>query len=162
TLVKDAQRHGVEVLSIDVTRSEWRTTIERRAERRCAVRIGLRFVRGLREDAATRLVAARRAAPFRDVADLARRSMLQRNELASRAELGALVSLGAGDRRAALWQVAGLPTPDERLFAGGTSSASRAELAAMSPLDETLADYRSSGMTTGPHVMAHLRPTLEA
>lgn len=30
----------------------------------------------------------------------------------------------------------------------------------MSPLEETLADYRSSGMTTGPHLMAHFRDVL--
>ena len=31
----------------------------------------------------------------------------------------------------------------------------------MSPLEETLADYRASGITTGPHLMAHLREGLE-
>jgi DNA polymerase III alpha subunit len=32
----------------------------------------------------------------------------------------------------------------------------------MTPLEETLADYRASGLSTGPHVMAHLRPSLRA
>jgi error-prone DNA polymerase len=32
----------------------------------------------------------------------------------------------------------------------------------MSPLEETLADYGSSGLTTGPHVMHHLRARLRA
>ena len=32
----------------------------------------------------------------------------------------------------------------------------------MSPLETTLADYRLSGLTTGPQVLAHLRPALRA
>jgi error-prone DNA polymerase len=32
----------------------------------------------------------------------------------------------------------------------------------MTPFEETLADYRASGITTGPHAMAHLRPGLAA
>src|SRR5262245_10751633 len=50
TLVKDAQRHGVEVLAIDVTRSNWTCSLEEHA-----VRLGLRYVRGLREEAGRRI-----------------------------------------------------------------------------------------------------------
>jgi error-prone DNA polymerase len=32
----------------------------------------------------------------------------------------------------------------------------------MSPLEVTLADYRRSGITTGPQMLAHLRPELRA
>jgi error-prone DNA polymerase len=164
TLVKDAQRHGVEVLPVDVTRSAWRSTIETQtpARRPGPVRIGLRFVRGLREEGARRLEDARRERSFYDAADLAARAMLTRGELTALAELGALASLGSGDRRSALWQVAALPRADEPLLAGRTRSSSSSNLPPMSPLDETLADYRASGLTTGPHLMAHLRSSLEA
>jgi error-prone DNA polymerase len=46
TLVKDAQRHGVRFKAIDVQASDWRCSIEADG----AVRLGLCFVRGLRED----------------------------------------------------------------------------------------------------------------
>ncbi len=171
TLVKDAERHGVRVLPIDVMRSDWRCTIERTASprdaasgggrSRCAVRLGLRFVHGLREEAALRLVQARSAAPFRDVADLARRAGLAKREIEALAELGALGALAASERRAALWQVSGLSPVREPLLAGLAPRAARSRVSPMSKLDETLADYRRSGLTTGPHLMAHLRPMLE-
>src|SRR4029450_493885 len=46
TIVKDARRHGLEIRPIDVTRSSWDCTIEPPA-----VRLGLRYVTGLRESA---------------------------------------------------------------------------------------------------------------
>src|SRR5204863_2944737 len=44
TLVKDAERHGVRVLPVDVNHSGWQCRWEKGA-----VRLGLRFVKGLRE-----------------------------------------------------------------------------------------------------------------
>ena len=174
TLVKDAERHGVLVLPIDVTRSSWRSTIEQpasserarpatdRAGRgRAAVRLGLRFVRGLREEAAQRLVAERGRMTFASIGDLARRAGLIEKEMATLAELGALTALSTTSRRAALWQVSGLPTVKEPLFAGIVPAATQTPPREMSAFETTLADYRASGMTTGPHLMAHLRGALQ-
>src|SRR5436189_3879757 len=58
TVVNDARRHGVRVLPVDVTRSNWPCTLEQR-EGVWVVRLGLRFVKGLRERAGQALVAAR-------------------------------------------------------------------------------------------------------
>lgn len=165
SLVKDAQRHGVEVRPIDVAHSCWRCTLEASAgsgaQGAPAVRLPLRFVRGLSERAARRIEAAR---PFAHVADLARRAGLAREELLALAELGALGSIdpAASTRRAALWQVAGLERDPRSLFAGVAPDAARSPLPEMSPLEATLADYRASGLSTGPHVMAHLRDALAA
>ncbi|HXH83847.1 MAG TPA: error-prone DNA polymerase, partial [Candidatus Tectomicrobia bacterium] len=60
TIVKDAQRHGLRVLPVDVTRSAWDCTIET-VDGRQAVRLGLRYVRGLREAAGRAIVRAREA-----------------------------------------------------------------------------------------------------
>ena len=174
TLVKDAQRHGVEVRPLDVASSCWKCTLEPSspagaaqpragaARSAPAIRIGLRHVAGLREAAAKRLEAERAHAPFRDAADLAQRAALRRPELEALAELGALASLGAGSRRAALWQVAALEREADSLLAGLPSEDAPSPLAEMSPLETTLADYRTAGLTTGPHVVAHLRPRLRA
>jgi error-prone DNA polymerase len=166
TLIKDAQRHGVLVLPIDVVRSEWRSTLERPAERNGtapAVRLGLRLVRGLREESARRIVGERERSPFCDLADFAARCRPSRQEIETLAALGALLAAdGAPEkrRRSALWQVAALPRGED-LLARTAPVGEEADLPPMGPLQETLADYRASGVTTGPHLMAHLRPELE-
>ena len=160
SLVKDAQRHGVEVRPIDAAHSEWLCTLE--APR--AVRLGLRFVRGLREEASRRLEAARAERPFAHAADLGHRAGLARAELMVLAELGALASIdpSARTRREALWQVAALEPDARSMFAGEPPPLVPSPLPAMTELEETLADYRASGLSAGPHVMAHLRPLLAA
>jgi error-prone DNA polymerase len=159
TLVKDAQRHGVEVLPIDVACSEWSSGLEGTQP---STRLGLRCVAGLRDDAGRALVAERRRAPFRHVADLCARVSLRRDELDTLAELGALASIdpAAQSRRAALWQVAALERDPRSLFAGVPPPPADSPLPEMTPVERTLADYRRSGITTGPHMMSHLRPQL--
>ena len=116
TIVRDAERHGQEIRPIDVNRSDWLCTIEDGAgvhaelpeaalnrDPRAAVRLGLRYAKGLREAAGKRIEAERGARPFGSVADLARRTGVNREELMRLAEIGALASLHP-ERRAALWE----------------------------------------------------------
>ncbi|HVN37556.1 MAG TPA: error-prone DNA polymerase [Myxococcota bacterium] len=163
TLVKDAQRHGVRVLPIDVARSEWDCRLEG-GNPTPSVRLGLRCVAGLQEETGRALVEARRRAPFGHVADLCARVPLRRDEIDTLAELGALASIdsAAKTRRAALWQVAALERDPRSLFAGVPPPSAESPLPEMSPIEETLADYRRSGLTTGSHVMSFLRPQLAA
>jgi error-prone DNA polymerase len=153
TVVKDAQRHGVTVWPIDVTQSDWPCTIEARG-----VRLGLRYVRGLREEAARRLVAAR---PVVSVADAAQRGGLRRDELDALAHAGAFATLGLA-RREALWQAAAAERDGASLLARVRPAPGTAPLVPMTPFEETAADYATAGLTPGPHVMAHLRPGLAA
>ena len=165
TLVKDAQRHGVEVRAIEVAHSGVTSSLEPGTPTAGpAVRLGLQHVAGLRAEAAQGLVAARERAPFRDAADLAGRSALQRGELEALAELGALACIdpGARGRRQALWQVSALERDPNSLFAGRRPADSPFPLQEMGALETTLSDYRLSGITTGVHLLAHLRPELEA
>src|SRR5207237_7871079 len=108
TVVKDAQRHGVEVQPIDVTRSEWRCTIENGA-----LRLGLRFVLGVRESAIQRLIAAR---PLGSVAEAAQRGALRKDEIEALAHAGAFVAFDLG-RREALWQAAAVERDATSLLA---------------------------------------------
>jgi len=87
----------------------------------------------------------------------------KRDELDALAELGALGSVdpAAGRRRSALWQVAALERDPRSLFAGAPPPAADSPLEEMTPFEETLADYRVAGLTTGDHVMSHLRPELQ-
>jgi error-prone DNA polymerase len=183
TLVKDAQRHGVEVRPIDVLFSQVRADLEGGKEPSGppAVRIGLDSVGGLNNRTAARVVEERGRKGFEDLGDFVRRVTPDRDELETLAELGALARLPdtADSRRNALWQVAALERDPRSLFAGraisrpstpsnrGSSSALEDEapetspLPPLRPIEETLADYRLSGLTTGVHVMQHLRSALD-
>jgi error-prone DNA polymerase len=155
TIVKDAQRHGVRVLPVDVTGSAWLTTpCDART-----VRLGLRAVKGLREGAAHALVAARAARPFTSAIEAGRRAGLDRHELATLASIGAFASLG-GTRRGTLWEVAhGDAGP---LFAGNPPLRERSPLAEMTAEERMVADYGGTGVTVGPHPMALRRRQLTA
>jgi error-prone DNA polymerase len=101
TIVKDAQRHGLKVLPIDVMKSEWQCTLEHSAlssqhsASSAALRLGLQCTRGLREEAAQALVRQRSFAPFISIRDLVHRvPELRKDELNTLAEIGALNSIG--------------------------------------------------------------------
>jgi error-prone DNA polymerase len=159
TIVKDAQRHGVVVLPIDVARSAWACTVEPIAGG-WAVRLGLRYVKGLRESAGRTLVAAREARAFASVADVAARGGLTADEAQTLAGIGALAALG-GSRRADLWAAA-VPSPGP-LFAATDATATSTPpgpLREMGPDDRLAADYAGTGVTLGPHPMALRRRRL--
>ncbi len=160
TLVKDAQRRGVEVRAIDVQRSDWQCTWEERAGAPTgSLRLGLKFVRGLRAAAGTRIEDERRRdGPFRDAEDLARRCALHADELQTLAAIGALASFEAS-RRAALWQVARAARPAGPLLAP-LADPEPSPLPEMSAVEETLADYGGTQLTLGPHPMSYLRAEL--
>jgi error-prone DNA polymerase len=108
TLVKDAQRHGLKIKPIDVTCSNWLCKLEKQTGS-FSVRLGLRYAKGLREDAASEIVRERSIRPFISIDDLKRRVPgMRKTELAALAEIGAL-NLIAGakgaHRREALWQI---------------------------------------------------------
>ena len=137
TIVKDAQRHGLKLLPVDVMKSEWNCTLERVASAvpstqypvlsqvvgrsssvvgQCnlgdncsdlqlgtrdsrlgtiSLRMGLRYVRGLREESAKALLRERAKAPFISIQDLTRRVLeLRKDELTTLAEIGALNAIG--------------------------------------------------------------------
>src|SRR5207244_11662866 len=151
TVVKDAQRHGVEVRPIDVTRSDWKCTLEDGT-----IRLGLRNVLGLRAEAATRLATAR---PFGSLTEAAQRGGLTRRELATLAHAGACAALGL-TRREALWQAAAVERDPTSLLTRVRPPRARAPLPPMSPFEETAADYAATQLTAGAHLMAYLREGL--
>jgi error-prone DNA polymerase len=101
TIVKDAQRHGLKVLAMDVTRSDWKCTLEPSTiSHQPSVRLGLKYARGLREPSGQALVRERSLAPFASVQDLTRRvPELRKDELTTLAEIGALNEIGNSPRR---------------------------------------------------------------
>jgi error-prone DNA polymerase len=149
-LIKDAQRHGLRVLPIDVNRSDWNCTVEGGH-----LRLGLRYARGLNEHTGNAVAAAR---PFRDVEDLAKRvPLLHKDELERLAFIGALNNIGAKHRRDALWQVARAGRPAGPLVDEFSEIAPVSPLAMMDARERIAADYQGTGVTIGPHPMAYRR-----
>jgi error-prone DNA polymerase len=166
-LIKDAQRHGLRVRPICVLRSEWLCTLEEEPDRSLSLRIGLSYVKGLRQSSADALLAARgKHAAFATVDALAQQvPELNRKELVALASVGALNSIENVDhRRDALWQVeqAGRPIgPLLRAAADASTQAAKSTPLRQMTDDERLAaDYAGTGITTGPHPMAYERERL--
>ncbi|MDT9000335.1 error-prone DNA polymerase [Paucibacter sp. APW11] len=163
-LVQDARRHGVEVLSADVSLSALDSTLspeqlgDDAALDQPAVRLGLRLVHGLQDAAAERIVAARREAPFRNAQDLALRAGLDQHEMQLLAAADALTSL-AGHRRQQVWQASALRRLPPLLH-GSLPAEDELELPAAPEGEEVLWDYASLGLTLRSHPLALLRPRL--
>src|SRR5260370_549818 len=168
TLVKDAQRHGVRVLPVDVTCSEWLCTCGAcgagGSPAQPTIQLGFRYIRGLREEAARAILRERARHPFTSVDDLARRvPELRKDEMRKLAAAGALNPLQNMHRRDALWE-------SERVtrFAGPLLDQPTSEirnpksvLMPMSTQERLFADFRGTGLTVGRHPMAHRRRELD-
>jgi error-prone DNA polymerase len=158
-LVRDARDHGVEVRSASVSHSTWDCTLERRDDDEPALRLGLRMIKGLGEEAAGRIAAARADRPFESVQDLTLRTQLLRRELEALADAGALRDL-SGNRHLTFWQVAG--TEQQLPLAPVPRVAEATPLLAPPTEGQNIAaDYRSTGLTLGRHPLALLRAQLE-
>ncbi len=162
-LVHEAQRRGFEVLPPDVNESEAECDIDSSGR----TRIGLGYVRGVREREIKELVAARtQSGHFRGLSDLASRAGAGAAAIELLAWSGACDSLVDGDRRVALWQL-GVATPG-RTVPGGTQLALPLDLPTpprlrkLSRWEAMLADYSSAGLTASTHPMALLRDRMPA
>src|SRR6202047_5117881 len=170
TIVKDAQRHGLKVLPMDVTRSDWKCTLEPSAiSRQPSVRLGLKYAHGLREPAGQALVRERSLAPFASIQDLACRvPELRKDELTTLAEIGALNAVAsevrradAAHRRDAPWQGGGAGGWAGRWRGARPGSGEESPLAAMTDEERLVADFRATGLTVGPHPMQYRRAEMK-
>jgi error-prone DNA polymerase len=165
TLVTDAGRHGIRTLPIDVQVSPWLSTLERDEEDRLCVRLGLKQVRGLRETIGRQIAQEAAVRRFASLVDFHARVPTNDAERATLAEVGALGSLG-GTRRQAIWQVEALgrsgPLFDRpEVGLPGAGAAADSPLPEMSAHEETVAEFRGSGVNTGEHPVAFVRADLE-
>jgi error-prone DNA polymerase len=166
-LVKDAQRHGLRVKPIDVQVSDWACTIEHESDGSLSVRLGLRYAKGLRKQAAESMARSReQSGPFRSADDLTSRApSLKRNELTLLARIGAFNQLdGIGHRRDALWQVerAGKPEGPLLRHSSLTEDAEIMPLRQMRTEERLIADYAGTGLTIDKHPMAYRRSELRS
>jgi error-prone DNA polymerase len=165
TLVKDAQMHGLRLRPIDINKSEWNCTLERE-QNEILLRLGLRYVRGLRQTSGDAVVANRKDRPFTSVSDLTLRAPhLSKSDLRMLATVGALNSIPTDSgsclhRRDALWQAEKYGSRVPRMFEGIVEQDKASPLNRMDIEERLVADFHGTGMTVGPHPMAYRRQQL--
>jgi error-prone DNA polymerase len=196
-LVRDAKEHGVPVREIDVNRSGWDCSLEDGAANAVgavvdgfasttpagcarggpqsgsttappALRLGMRLVDGLRQDAAEAIAAAvKKHGPFRTVERLWRASGVGVGSLKKLAAADAFGSMGL-DRQHALWQIRRLRDERLPLFESfGTEIASVEDEPTVAlpsiPLARTIRhDYQATGMSLKAHPLSLERSRLDA
>jgi len=173
TLVDDAKRHGLLVLPICVCTSNWDCTMESApASMRTlglrspgdvgvqafAVRMGLRYVKGLREDFAKRIVTARAERAFVSVGDFVQRTGCDERMRTRLAEAGAFEQLESG-RREALWQARGSVEKTPYEIAPAEREVAFRKL---TELETVVWDYEASGHSPRGHPLGPLRAKLAA
>jgi error-prone DNA polymerase len=155
SITQDAKRHGVVLLPANVQQSD----VDSKLEDRNTLRLGLGMIKGLRADAAQRLVAARNAGgPFASTEDLARRARLERSDLSCLAAADAMASL-SGHRREALWETLAVDAPTRLALPSIIVPPPR--LDAPTEGQEIAGDYDTMGLTLRRHPLALLREKLE-
>ena len=158
SLVRDAQRRGVEVRPPHINDSEAQCAVENGA-----VRVGVGYVQSVGEDDATAVEAGQ---PYADLGDLARRAEVKGGVLE------ALVAAGAcddwGPRRELLWRL-GVTSRGEGASGGNRQlvlplepTAEIPELPEQTSWERMLADYRHTSLSVGVHPLELLRPHLPA
>ena len=188
-IVRDARDHGVEVRPVDVNDSEWDCTLEGVGEGRStgngdregggsgpgvrpnpqpesggiALRLGLRRIRGLKEEDAERVTTGRPTA-YQSPLDLWERTGISTAVLTRLASADAFTSMGM-NRRQAGWAVRALsesgPLPLFESAERDRSSHPEPALPAMSAGEHVAADYRSTGLSLKHHPVALLRRRLD-
>ncbi|HEX5587262.1 MAG TPA: error-prone DNA polymerase, partial [Acidimicrobiia bacterium] len=177
TIVRDAVRHGVETLGPCVAASRRDCTLEPRTGLAGAVghpkpgwhadpsihavRVGLRYVRGLSDALLDRIDAARAERAFTDLEDFTRRTGAPSDALENLATAGAF---GCFDRsrRAALWAAGALRDARAGTLPGLVTGVEAPPLPGMTETEETAADLWATGMSTARHPTELVRTALAA
>jgi error-prone DNA polymerase len=177
SIVRDAMHHGVEVLGPDVNASRKDCTLEPRTASAGpvghprpgwhadpstrAVRMGLRYVRGLADALLDRIDAERERAPFTDLEGFTRRTGAHTDAIEALATAGAFDSLGR-TRRSALWAAGALRDARPEKLPGLVTGIDAPPLPGMTDVEETAADLWATGLTAGRHPTEFVRERLTA
>jgi error-prone DNA polymerase len=161
TVIEEARRWGIRVLSVDINRSGSRYTVEHGM-----IRMGIMQVKGLTEDSAEEIVAARGRRSFISFADFWRRTMVDRDVAEVLISVGAFDSLGT-NRRALLWSLEETIRTTARAGEAQHRMSIEAripvpELPPLTELDVAGLDYTLQGASARYSVMQFYRRALKA
>ncbi|MDM0050452.1 error-prone DNA polymerase [Variovorax sp. J22R115] len=171
-LVRDARDHGVVVRPVDVTVSDWASTLEEVTQASAlprwdasyatplrAVRLGMSRIVGMREQAAERIVAVRQDGPFASVEDLVKRAALDAHDLRCLSGADALLTL-SGRRPGAVWEAAGVDTRPTEMLRKARTTEEPFAFGEPSEGSEVADDYSSMGLSLRRHPLALIRHRL--
>ena len=174
TLIKDAQRHGLKVLPIDITCSNWLCTIEKEPgpesspHSQLSLRLGLKYVKGLSEQSGMAIEKERSLKAFASIEELRNRlPELRKDELRKLSAVGALNFIQSHspklsiNRRDALWQVEKAVRSPGALYETLTEKDKHSPLLPMTIPERIDADFRGTGLTIGKHPVAYHRAELD-
>ena len=159
-LVIDAKKHGVEVRPVDINYSNWDNKLEEKADKYCALRLGFRQVKSLREDDMKVLIAARKKM-YASINEL-RDTNLSESVLEKLADADVFRSIGL-DRRQALWEVSTKDRP-VALFTGQPSADAKEEnvfLPIMTTSEHVVHDYAATSLSLKAHPVSFIREKLQ-
>ncbi|HEX8041901.1 MAG TPA: error-prone DNA polymerase [Chryseosolibacter sp.] len=159
-IIIDAQKHGVEVRSVDINHSDWDNRLEGRSGRYWILRLGFRQVKGMREDD-IKILTEERKTGYKSIHEI-REKGLSDAALEKLADADAFRSIGL-DRRQALWEVS---TQDKggSLFQRGSGKDVPEEqipLPAMTLGEHVVQDYASMSLSVKAHPVSFIRSELE-
>ncbi len=162
-LIHDAQRHGVEVHPVDVRFSDWDSTLEcgqqiDNKNSQPAIRIGLRQIKGVRKEAALKIIEQRKKYTFKSVNQLVLKCGLTREDLMALAAADALQGL-SGHRHMTHWQVWGVEKP-QPLLGQPIIQEATPMLRAPSIQENIINDYATIGHSLRAHPMSLIREQL--
>jgi error-prone DNA polymerase len=159
-IVIDARKHGVEVRPVDVNLSDWENLLEEKSGNYCALRLGFRQVRGLREEDMNMLIS-KRTKKYMNM-DVLRDAGISQSTLEKLADADSFNSMGL-DRREALWEIS---TGNDRhiaLFTGHSitdPSEEKVSLPKMRTSEHVVFDYASTSLSLKAHPVSFVREKL--
>jgi error-prone DNA polymerase len=160
-LVRDARDHGVEVRPISVNHSRWDCTLEARPDGGLALRLGFRQIKGMRQEDASWIVAAR-GNGYPDVESLWRRAGIHPDTLERLSEADAFAALNL-TRRDALWAAKALKAPAPLPLFGPDGEGGMEPIVTLPQMtlgQEVIEDYLSLRLSLRAHPMELLRARL--
>ena len=159
-IVIDARKHGVEVRPVDINYSDWDNLLEEKSGKYCALRLGFRQVKGLREDDMKVLVFERKD-KYSSVNEL-RDAGITDAVLERLADADAFRSIGL-DRRQAFWEISVKDRP-VAIFQGQNSPDAiheKVSLPQMSISEHVVHDYSAISLSLKAHPVSFVREKLQ-
>ena len=158
-IVIDARKHGVEVRPVDINYSDWDNLLEEKSNKYCAMRLGFRQVKGLREDD-MKILLSNRKQQYKNIGELYSAG-LSKATLKKLADADAFRSIGL-DRRKALWEVASCDDQPIGMFTGQPpSTEEKVSLPAMTDSEHVVQDYASVSLSLKAHPVSFVREKLQ-
>ncbi len=154
SIVYEMRRKRVKLGHVDVLRSGWDCTVEGDS-----VRLGYRYIKGLGQSSGERIETAKNERPFNSIKDFVFRTGLNQTELTRIAQADGFECFGVA-RREAVWQVLSLlrQSPDELQVE--TQETGLTLLPSMTIGDTLVSDFKSMGLSPGPHPIQLIRDKL--